>query len=127
MKLIGKDEETARAAEAAFYAENSGEDPVGDVEPPSDVVVWLCAHCMDLPSQQDPLELHEIKTHIKTVYGYIFSCLVCAELLTSIPLLFQSHYVADPQYNIDYYQDFEAPQGYWSDTLPRVSQIEWSC
>jgi hypothetical protein len=68
MRLMGEAEESARDAEMLLYAMNSGEDPENVFnEPPSDVVVWLCVHCMDLPSQQAPLELHEIIDHAKTV------------------------------------------------------------
>jgi hypothetical protein len=69
MRLIGKYEESARAAESVFYLQISGGDPEDeDADPPSDLVVWLCAHCMDLPCQQGPQELHETIEHVKTVY-----------------------------------------------------------
>jgi hypothetical protein len=68
MRLIGQDDESVRDAEKLLYATNSGEGPENVFnEPPSDVVVWLCVHCMDLPSQQAPVELHEVIDHLKTV------------------------------------------------------------
>ena len=46
----------------------SGEDPSGNdvgLDPPSGLVVWMCTHCLDLPSQKAPQELHAIKAHIR--------------------------------------------------------------
>jgi hypothetical protein len=66
MKVIGRDEESTWNAEDVFYTKISGD----DIEHPS--YQWLCAHCIDLPSQQSPRELHEIKAHITTAYVYWF-------------------------------------------------------
>ena len=128
MKLIGRDEESARKAEDAFYAKISGEDPEGgDVEPPSDLVEWLCTHCMDLPCQQTPQELHEIQAHIRTAYVYWFFVFRPQPLmLICFSSFVGSHYVSDPQLSIDYYQDFEAPQGYLTETWPRASRMTWT-
>jgi hypothetical protein len=68
MRLIGEAEKSARDAENTIYAQTSGENPEnGQNDPPSDLVVWLCAHCMDLPCQQGPQELHKTVEHVKTV------------------------------------------------------------
>ncbi|KIJ66489.1 hypothetical protein HYDPIDRAFT_129407 [Hydnomerulius pinastri MD-312] len=58
-----------------------------NTEPPEDVS-WLCAHCLDLPQEKDCMELSKIKTH-------------CTMM----------HNIEEPQANVDYYQDYEAPQG----------------
>lgn len=34
---------------------------------PSSLVVWCCAHCRDLPSEQPPMEQGQIKKHIRTM------------------------------------------------------------
>ncbi|KAF9225272.1 hypothetical protein BS17DRAFT_872387 [Gyrodon lividus] len=58
-----------------------------NIDPPEEVV-WLCAHCLDLPQEKDCMELSKIKTHLSVM-----------------------HSIQDPQENHDYYQDYEAPQG----------------
>ncbi|KAI5995363.1 hypothetical protein EDC04DRAFT_2802323 [Pisolithus marmoratus] len=50
--------------------------------------IWLCAHCMDLPEEKDPMVLSKVKSHLSIV-----------------------HEIEEPQENQDYYQDYEAPQG----------------
>ena len=44
----------------------SGEDPdIDELDPPSGLVVWMCVHCLDLPSQKSPRELYTVKDHIR--------------------------------------------------------------
>ncbi|KAF9235124.1 hypothetical protein BU15DRAFT_65102 [Melanogaster broomeanus] len=57
---------------------------VGDninVGPPEELI-WLCAHCLDLPQEKDCMELTKM-----------------------------NHSIQYPQENQDYYKDYEAPQG----------------
>ncbi|KAG8219345.1 hypothetical protein J3R82DRAFT_228 [Butyriboletus roseoflavus] len=49
---------------------------------------WLCAHCLDLPTETECMELSRMKTHLSL-----------------------THSILEPQENQDYYKDFEAPQG----------------
>jgi len=51
----------------------SGEDADTDtLEPPSGLVVWMCSHCLDLPSQTAPRELHDVKAHVRDQYVSVF-------------------------------------------------------
>jgi hypothetical protein len=92
VKLSGIDEQSARNAENACYAKTSGENPEDDsTQPPSDLVVWLCVHCMDLPRQEDPQELYEIKGHLRTVYVLQYF-VVCALSMTTLNSFVKSQY-----------------------------------
>jgi len=92
----------ARELEQQLSDSISGEDPDSDIglDPPSGLVVWMCAHCLDLPSQTAPQELYAVKEHVR-----------------------DSHDVVDPQPEIDYYKDYEAPQGYFTDMPNMISLL----
>jgi len=46
-------------------ADSSEQDPDnGMLDPPSGLVVWMCAHCLDRPAQTAPRELDAIKDHV---------------------------------------------------------------
>jgi len=51
-------------------------------------MVWLCAHCLDLPCEAEGMGLSNVKNHLSG-----------------------SHSISEPQENQDYYKDYEAPQG----------------
>jgi len=86
--------------ELAEYS--TGEDAENALlDPPSCLVVWMCAHCLDLPSQKAPQELYSIKDHIRS-----------------------SHNIINPQPEIDYYKDFEDPQGYYTDMPTKISILK---
>jgi hypothetical protein len=38
------------------------------------------------------------------------------------------HQIVDPQLDIDYYEDFEAPQGYYTDTPNKIAllSLDWA-
>jgi hypothetical protein len=67
---LDKDENNfARAVEYHLTFDLAGENrKEKDTPPSSNVVVWLCAHCLDLQSQLDPQELHVTIEHLKAVY-----------------------------------------------------------
>jgi hypothetical protein len=57
---------SARELERLLWDSISGENPECDtLDPPSGLVVWMCVHCLDLPTQTAPLELFSIKTHLR--------------------------------------------------------------
>jgi len=71
---------------SAFVLQGIGlEDVYGD---PPEEMVWLCAHCLDLPNEAECLGLSKMKTHLST-----------------------THSISEPQENQDYFKDYEAPQG----------------
>lgn len=56
----------AREVEKQMSDSCSGEDPdIDELDPPSGLVVWMCVHCLDLPSQKSPRELYTVKDHIR--------------------------------------------------------------
>lgn len=57
-------------AVSVLFAEESG---ANKTIPQSNVVSWMCAHCLDLQSQLDPQELHVTLAHLNTVYVQIGS------------------------------------------------------
>ncbi|KAJ7446400.1 hypothetical protein B0H11DRAFT_2084539 [Mycena galericulata] len=58
--------------------------PLADIAvPPKD---WLCAHCRDLPQEQPPASIDEVKEHLKS-----------------------EHNIMSPELNQDYYKCFGAP------------------
>ncbi|KAG0703640.1 hypothetical protein DFH29DRAFT_915440 [Suillus ampliporus] len=73
--------------------------PFPDITQPANVV-WLCAHCMDLPQERECYDLGKIKSHLLT-----------------------SHGVEEPAENQDYYKDYEAPQGRKPDFKPSDSTV----
>jgi hypothetical protein len=54
---------------------------------PPEEVVWLCAECLDLPKEGEPLELSKMKDHLNSM-----------------------HSISEPQENRHYYKDYEALQ-----------------
>lgn len=38
---------------------------------PPEEMVWLCAHCMDLPTETECMELTKMKTHLSVTYASI--------------------------------------------------------
>lgn len=38
---------------------------------PLEEAVWLCAHCLDLPTETDSMELSNMKTHLSLTYANI--------------------------------------------------------
>jgi hypothetical protein len=59
----------ARELEKLLSDSISGENPdIDTLDPPSGLVVWMCSHCLDLPSQTAPRELHDINAHLRDKY-----------------------------------------------------------
>ncbi|KAG1742751.1 uncharacterized protein EDB91DRAFT_296179 [Suillus paluster] len=73
--------------------------PFPNITQPANVI-WLCAHCMDLPQERECYELGKIKSHLLT-----------------------SHGIEEPVENQDYYKDYEAPQGRRPDLKPSDSTV----
>ncbi|KAI9569475.1 hypothetical protein HD554DRAFT_2020544 [Boletus coccyginus] len=86
--VVDVDEEY-RAGQAILSAFTLQGFVLGDVYAgPPEEMVWLCAHCLDLPSEAECLELSKMKNHLSL-----------------------THSISEPQENQDYYKDFEALQG----------------
>ncbi|KII94306.1 hypothetical protein PLICRDRAFT_50285 [Plicaturopsis crispa FD-325 SS-3] len=68
---------------------------------PSDLVVWCCTHCQDLPSEVDLMTLNDVKDH-----------------------LLSEHDVLAPELNKDYHESFEGPQSYRTWTYPQTSEVD---
>jgi len=101
VKIEGEDLENAKELETLLSNDLSGENSqIDDMDPPSELVVWLCAHCLDLPNQAGPRELYDIKSHLHVV-----------------------HDILEPQLDRDYYKDFEAPQGYRTDIINKMALV----
>jgi len=61
----------------------------------------VCTHCLDLPSQTAAQELYSIKDHLS-----------------------EMHDVENPLPEIDYYRDFEAPQGHYAHMPDKISILK---
>jgi len=81
---------------------------LGDVYAgPPEEMVWLCAHCLDLPNEVECMELSRMKTHLSQTYVGV----VYLASTGGFDLAYSRHSISEPQENQDYYKDFEAPQG----------------
>lgn len=120
VKIEGETLENAKELEDFLCKDLSGENSnptIGDMNPPSELVEWLCAHCLDLPSQSGPRELWDVKVH---VHAKLVS--VCFSPI-EISLTQGRHNILDPELNRDYYKDFEAPQGYRTDVMSKMAIV----
>jgi hypothetical protein len=86
--VVDVDEEyrANQAILSALVLQGTGLDDVY-ADPPEEMV-WLCAHCLDLPNEVECMELSKMKTHLS-----------------------MTHSIPEPQENQDYFKDYEAPQG----------------
>ncbi|KAH7924491.1 hypothetical protein BV22DRAFT_1035091 [Leucogyrophana mollusca] len=65
---------------------------------PSNSVVWVCAHCLDLPQEKYAMDLARVKSHLSSM-----------------------HSIEDPQENRDYFREYEAPQSQTGHSATRVT------
>lgn len=73
LRIEGPALEQAKELEQIFLRDLGGENPeIEDMDPPSELVAWLCAHCLDLPSQSSPREFYDVKAHIQTEFVFYY-------------------------------------------------------